>query len=704
MLRSAFVVLACLAAAFGVVRAGTADGDDAWRAKVQVAVIEDTSGRQRANVLVVFREQADLSGARRRSDRPTQGAVAVSALRHAADVQAPVLADLDLRGVSARSLWVVNAIATTGDRNLVEVLARRPEVASIEPDRAAKALVGETGHAVSSAPRGVEWGVAKIGAPDVWALGFTGQGLVYANSDTGVAWEIPALRSRYRGVSGEAVEHAYSWWDAVHEDIDGDGTNACGFNLRAPCDDDVATGISHGTHTMATAVGDDGAGNQVGVAPGAKWIACRSMEAGTGRPSTYLECLQFFLAPTDLEGLNPDPSRRPNVVGNSYACPPDEGCSADTLQLAVENLRSAGVFMAVSTGNEGASCSTVVNPPGHYDAATSVGATDAADRIASFSSRGPVLVDGTGRRKPDVSAPGVGVRSATATGFALGSGTSMAAPHVGGAVVLLWSAVPALRGDVDVTERLLEASAVRLTTTEGCGGDTAASVPNNTFGYGRIDVLAAYRAAQEPAKPTISVADVTTRERNVRTKVSVPVSLSEAAVRPVVVTYAARASSARVGVDFRARAGTLTFPVGTTIGAITLQIVGDTTTEMTESFSVELSDPEGATLGRGRAVVTIRDDDVDRTAPVLRALRIVPTRPVAGRSVGVRLVLSERATVACTLDRRLGTAWNRIGLASGSSRRDNEPWSSGCPGCPREHSACAAPARTVPGIAAGLHS
>ena len=251
---------------------------------------------------------------------------------------------------------------------------------------------------------------------------------------------------------------------------------------------------------MGTAVGDDGAGNQVGVAPGARWIACRNMDEGVGRPSTYIECLQFFLAPTDLDGLNPDPARRPNVVGNSYACPPDEGCSVGSLQAAVDNLRAAGVFMAVAAGNEGElGCGSVLFPPAVYDSAVSVGATDASDQIASFSSRGPVQVDGSGRLKPDLAAPGVGIRSATATGYGVLSGTSMAAPHVGGAVLLLWSALPQLRGNVDATEQLLQDTALARTTTNGCGGDTATETPNNTYGAGRIDVAAAYGATTAPA-------------------------------------------------------------------------------------------------------------------------------------------------------------------------------------------------------------
>jgi subtilisin family serine protease len=225
------------------------------------------------------------------------------------------------------------------------------------------------------------------------------------------------------------------------------------------------------------------------------------MEEGVGRPSSYVECFDFFLAPWDSHGLNPDPARAPHVISNSWSCPlgappAGEGCAPKSLRKAVNAARAAGIFVVASAGNEGPGCSTVAEPPGIHAGVLSVGATDASDALASFSSRGPVTVDGSNRLKPDLSAPGVSVRSSVrGSAYGVLSGTSMAAPHVAGAVALLWSARPDLRGQVGITEQALLASANPAVTATGtCGGTTSADVPNDLFGYGRLDVPAALAA------------------------------------------------------------------------------------------------------------------------------------------------------------------------------------------------------------------
>jgi len=464
---------------------------------VDRAVLEDTADGKTAEFLVILKPQVDTSQiAPQARTWDEKGDRVYEALRRTADISQPaLLAQLQVVGASYYRFYIVNALLVQGDRAALEAMLRRPDVLAIENNRPFRVPV-ETGQALTPlSPAAVEWNLDWVKAPQVWDLGFTGQEMVLANADTGVKWDHPALQAHYRGWDGQAADHNYNWWDAVHADIDGSEDNLrCGFNSAMPCDDN-----GHGTHTMGIAVGDDGGENKIGMAPGAKWISCRNMDDGWGKPSTYIECMQFFLAPWDLNQQNPDPSLRPHAVGNSFSCPPEEGCSPHSLQTAIENLRSAGVFMAVSAGNRGPDCSTVSDPPALEDAAITVGATgEQTNSIASLSSRGPVSVDSSYRRKPDLVAPGIRVRSSYPGGYASLSGTSMASPHVSGAVALLWSAFPDLRRDVEQTEMALKRSALHLTSDQGCGGDSHIQTPNNVYGYGLLDVLAAYHYVENP--------------------------------------------------------------------------------------------------------------------------------------------------------------------------------------------------------------
>lgn len=459
-------------------------------AVIDSRVLEDTAGERTAGFLVRMKAMSPLAAPDGRAGISTVAEKQRQAmlLRDTAEVsQREIRAELRKMKVPHRAFWITNVLAVTGDRALVELLAARTDVEEIESDRAIKIdLESLSPSPLPAAPAGVEWNIAKVNAPYVWNLGFTGQGLIYANADTGVQWDHPALKQTYAGWNGSSADHNYVWWDAIHEDISGNGSNPCGFNSPLPCDDG-----GHGTGTMGIGVGDDRAGNQIGVAPGATWIACRNMDEGVGRPSTYIECLEFFYAPTDLNKQNPDVSRRPHAVGNSYHCPPAELCTSHSLQSAVEALRSAGVFMAVSAGNTGY-CSAI-GVPGIEAAVFTVGATNAADSIWIGSSRGPVTVDGKILRKPDLVAPGEGVRSSfSGAAYTSGSGTSFAAPHVAGGVLLLWSAFPVLQRDIEATQALLELTALHQTSTQGCGGDAVTDVPNNVYGFGRLDLKAAY--------------------------------------------------------------------------------------------------------------------------------------------------------------------------------------------------------------------
>lgn len=459
--------------------------------KIAPWVLEKTANGAEAEFLVALADEADLSGADALATKEEKGRFVRDALwKKAQETQRPILDWLSARKIEHRSYYITNVIWVKADQEVALALATRPDVARLEGNpqiqnyRQEPPAVDET--TVPNAPATVETGINYTKAPQVWAAGFTGQGIVVADADTGFRWDHNALKNHYRGWDGAVANHDYNWHDSIHT-----GGGTCGANAVAPCDDQ-----GHGTHTLGTMVGDDGGTNQVGMAPGAKWIGCRNMDQGNGTPARYIECMEFFLAPYPVGGTpaQGNPALAPDVTSNSWSCPPSEGCSVNSLQAAVEAQRAAGIMMVVAATNSGPNCSTVVDPPAIYDATYGVGAlTTGTDSIASFSSRGPVAADGSMRLKPDISAPGTSTRSSTrtsTTSYGSMSGTSMATPHVAGAVALLWSAQPYLRHDVTRTEEVLNSSAVHLLSSTCDGGGTPIS-PNNIFGFGRMDVKAA---------------------------------------------------------------------------------------------------------------------------------------------------------------------------------------------------------------------
>jgi subtilisin family serine protease len=449
----------------------------AWQAKVDPGLLRSPAATER--VLVVLAEQADLGGAARVHGKQRKGRFVYERLREvAARTQGALVEDLARSGAEPRPFWIVNMVAARADPEAVRRLAGRPEVARILADPTVRQAL-PAAELVARAATEVEPNLQRVRAPQVfWARGFTGQGVVIAGQDTGVDWRHPALRGSYRGAEGAGVAHDYNWHDAIH---DSDGR--CGVDSREPCDDG-----NHGTHTLGIAIGREGEEHQIGVAPGARWIACRNMDDGAGTPSTYSECFQWMLAPTDLDGANPDPTRAPDVITNSWICPPSEGCIDPTvLDRVVRNVRAAGIVVVASAGNDGPDCSSLAVPPSTIDASLTVGALSRDEGLATFSSRGPVTIDGSGRVKPDIAAPGVGiVSSVPGTEYVSLSGTSMAAPHVAGMAALVLSAAECLRGDPDGIEAHLLSRAKPRTHPASCGGISGDEVPNPFFGFGQL--------------------------------------------------------------------------------------------------------------------------------------------------------------------------------------------------------------------------
>lgn len=423
-------------------------------------------------VLVILAEQADVRGARLLPTKREKGRYVVERLRETAErTQAGLRDAVAARGWTARPYFVWNAllVETAGGRSLgvddLAFLAERPEVARIEPDRAASLPgTGDFRTVPSAAARGVtvQPNLDTIGATAVHDSGQTGEGMVVGILDSGVDVSHPALADNYRGAGGP---HDHHWFDTI-----GGSTSPIDPN-------------GHGTHVAGIAVGgthDD----RIGVAPGASWIACR----GIFSAQTILDCLEFFLAPTDLAGQNADPDLAPDVINHSYMCP---FCP---LQTVFSNLQEAGVFHAAATGNAGPSCDSVFDPS-TYPTATAVGSIVPGGRdaeLAESSSRGPNF--GNAALRPHLVAPGDDiVSSVPGGGYALSSGTSMATPHVSGSVALLWAERPELHGDVAATRTVLYESAhprpITLGVPEACSSTTA--TPNNLYGHGVLDIAKA---------------------------------------------------------------------------------------------------------------------------------------------------------------------------------------------------------------------
>jgi serine protease AprX len=473
---------------------GAADG------KISPELLRDIAGAEKASAVLLLSDQADLSDAYRIDDHEERGWFVFHTLsKHAREHQAPLRAYLDQRGISYKPFWAANMIVAEVDQATLLEIAGRSDVARVDSNRSSRWIelpdLANLRTDTVASPNAVEWGVSSVNAPALWSLGYTGSGIVVGGLDTGIRWSHNAIKSKYRGWNGTVADHNYNWHDAIHS-----GGGVCGANTTEPCDDD-----NHGSHTVGTMVGDDGNGNQIGVAPGAKWIGCRNMNVGDGTPASYAECFQFMIAPTDLAGNNPNPALRPHILNNSWGCTTSEGCTTRAeLELIVNNTLAAGIFVQSSAGNTGSSgCSSVSQALAIYDATFAAGAIDSNNSLLGLSSRGPSTFYNPNILKPNIAAPGANVRSigrASDTTYNFSTGTSMASPHVAGVVALLWSARPSLSRNIAATKALLQSTANPSVSVanETCGGIPSTQIPNNSFGYGRVDALAAYEASATP--------------------------------------------------------------------------------------------------------------------------------------------------------------------------------------------------------------
>ena len=365
---------------------------------------------------------------------------------------------------------IINAIFVHGNAAAAQAIARLNDVAFVDADhiyhpmdstQVQQALADTVNRvdASTSAPDTVELGVNTVHAPQAWAEGYRGAGVVVGSIDTGVQYTHPAVNSQYRGnLGGGNYDHNYNWWDA----------RADAPRQNVPYDD-----AGHGTHTMGTVLGDDGGTNQIGVAPAAKWIAAKVFpNDGSSGNEEITPAEDFMIAPWDLNQQNRRPDLRPNIVTNSWG---DDECWNTDSWLITQVWIDDGIMPAFANGNAGPGAGTV-GSPGGYPFLVGVGAINAANfTIAGFSSRGPSCYGGV--LKPDVVAPGVNVRSSVPTNsYAVYSGTSMATPHVAGVMALILNANPSLTY-TDV---------MGIMTRTAYFSSTWGTRPNNNFGWGLV--------------------------------------------------------------------------------------------------------------------------------------------------------------------------------------------------------------------------
>ena len=358
------------------------------------------------------------------------------------------------RARGTKPFWIFNGLAVTATADTIRDLAARTDVAAVVPDRSftLASVIDLQPIAASD-----NWNLAKIGAPSLWSKGFTGQGVVVANMDTGVDIGHPALGSKWRGGNN-------SWFDPYN-------------NTTVPYD---LSG--HGTATMGVMVAGNTSDNLVGVAPGAKWIAAKIFDDASPPQTTLSKIHQAFQWLLDPD-QDPATHDSPDVVNNSWDMD-NPGLYDGEFAADIQSLKAAGINVVCVSGNvlipqpSGTSTS-----PGNNPGAFPVGATDANDLITYFSAKGPSAYDGS--FYPALAAPGTAIRSTdlynTYVSF---SGTSFAAPHVAGAIALLKSAISGL--SAQDAETALNNSVV---TYNG---------PDNNYGHGRLDVAKAYAYLASP--------------------------------------------------------------------------------------------------------------------------------------------------------------------------------------------------------------
>ncbi|WP_285853875.1 S8 family serine peptidase [Oceanobacillus luteolus] len=458
--------------------------------KIASELLDEFAEKDEASFLVMLKEKPDVEKVAEEVAEQantlsedaviaTQREAVVTELKETAETsQQEVIELLDTEAEQGNAeevkpYYIVNSVAVTGTKEVAEKLNELEEVERIIPNKKHYLHNTQTKKLTNANDL---WNLRHLNVRDVWEQGYDGTGIVVATIDSGVEWQHPALKANYRGYNAEtgSVNHAYSWYDAV-----GDATEPT----------DV---IDHGTHVTGTMVGVAGE-QEIGVAPGAQWIAVRAFDRyGNASDTDLLEAAEWILNPTDKNGVE-RPDLAPDIVNNSWG----GGSGYDEFYRdIVKAWNAAGITSVFSAGNamnykpEPGS----VESPANYPESFAVGAIDEENRLAPFSKLGPSPY---GEIKPDVVAPGVNIYSSILDGrYGTKPGTSMASPHVSGLVALLKQADKNLT--VEDTKRILKQTATPLTDSN------YSDYPNNGFGYGLINAQAAMQQVLEEKDKAVS--------------------------------------------------------------------------------------------------------------------------------------------------------------------------------------------------------
>ncbi len=451
-------------------------------------LLSKSDPKEPVSVLVFLQDRVDLPAVTRgldlkRARLVERHEVVVRALQEkAAGTQGDLKAHLEAQRAAGKvsdfkEFWIANAFQVDALPSEIAAIAARADVERVYVNHAIQSIqpVGPAIRGGAVPVGGVEPGVLAVRAPEVWAQGITGAGVVVATLDTGVDGNHPALASRWRGLDPQYLGHPqWAWFDPV-------------TNTTFP----QAFG-AHGTHTMGTVCGG-APGDQVGVAPGAEWIHAAVIDR-VSIAQTITDAIlafQWMVDPDGNPGTNFDV---PAVCSNSWGLADFHGvpdCD-QTFWTFLDACEAAGIVITFSAGNEGPTPNSLRRPSDRATDNYRTFAVAAVDGnvgnwpIAGFSSRGPTNCGpgGSTAIKPDISAPGVNVRSSMpGGGYGQMSGTSMASPHINGVVALMREANPNLTPEE--IKQIIYDTAFNL----GPAGE------DNDYGWGMVDAFEAVQAS-----------------------------------------------------------------------------------------------------------------------------------------------------------------------------------------------------------------